>query len=139
VIKDFRDLEVYQLSNGLSIKIYGLTSGFPKEERFGITDQLRRASASVGANIAEGSGRFHTKDYIKFLYNSRGSLMEVQHFIILSTELGFASAEISDELTQEIKVLSIKLNNLIGALSQTHTTRSHKESQGVTNERQRTI
>lgn len=135
MIKDFRDLEVYQLANQLTKDVYLLTEHFPKEERFGFVDQLRRATSSVGANIAEGSGRFHTKDFIKFLYNARGSLTEVHHFLILSSELGYVSKEELATFTGEIKVLSIKLNNLISALSKQHSTRNHNKSQGVTNER----
>jgi len=115
-IKDFRDLEVYQLANKLTLDIYGLVgTKIQQTERFGITDQLKRASISIGANIAEGFGRYHTKEYIKFLYIARGSLMEVWHFLILSKDLEYLG-DISN-LEQSINILAVKLNNLISAIS----------------------
>ena len=80
--RDFTDLRVYQMSVILSADIYKLTENFPESERWGIIDQLRRASASIGANIAEGFGRYHQKDFAKFLYNARGSLNETRHFLM---------------------------------------------------------
>ncbi len=68
MIKDFRDLEVYQLANKLTIKVYKFIETLPSKEKYCLIDQLMRASSSVGANIAEGFGRYHTKEYIKFLY-----------------------------------------------------------------------
>jgi four helix bundle protein len=113
-IKKFEDLEVYQLSIQLTKAIYKTTENFPQKERFNITDQLIRASASIGANIAEGFGRDTTKEFIKYLYNARGSLMEVRHFINLSKELGYKI--IDKDLYQKINILGVKLNNLIRAL-----------------------
>ena len=74
----FYDLEVWKNANLLCIEIYKLTENFPKRESYGIIDQMRRALLSVGANIAEGFGRFHYKEKIKFYYISRGSSCEVQ-------------------------------------------------------------
>lgn len=88
-IKSFEDLEVYQLSLILAKEIYKITDKLPKEEKFIIRDQLIRAVTSIGDNIAEGFGRDTTKEYIKFLYNVRGSLMEVRHFLNLCKELGY--------------------------------------------------
>lgn len=73
-IKSFKDLEIWQLAKALTIKIYHLTETFPKEERFALVDQCRRAIVSVAGNIAEGFGRYYFKDNIKFQYNSRSSL-----------------------------------------------------------------
>jgi four helix bundle protein len=82
-IKHFYDLNVWKEFNRLSVEIYKTTENFPNNEKYGITNQLRRASSSVGANIAEGFGRFHYKDKIKFYYNARGSVCEVQNFLFL--------------------------------------------------------
>ena len=120
-IRTFEDLEVYQLSIQLTKKIYQLSEKFPSKERFNITDQLIRASSSIGANIAEGFGRDTTKEFIKFLYNARGSLMEVRHFLNLSRELGYKFD--SDNLFQTINILGIKINNLIKALKKNNGSR----------------
>jgi four helix bundle protein len=116
-IKSFTDLDIYQLSVKLVVKIYKLTKRFPSSERFGIIDQLRRAANSIGANIAEGFGRYHTKDFVKFLYNARGSLFEVNHFLIVSEHLGYLRKAKLENFNQDIHILGIKLNNLISALN----------------------
>jgi len=116
-INDFTDLETYQLSLDLAKEIYLLTRKLPSDEKFGIINQLKRASASVGANIAEGFGRYHTRDFIKFLYNARGSLNEVYHFLLLSRRLCYISDKDLDKFTIRIKNISVKLNNLINAIA----------------------
>lgn len=116
MIKSFEDLEVYQLSVKLAKTVYFYLKQFPSKERFVIIDQLMRAVTSIGANIAEGFGRNSTKEFLKFLYDARGSLMEVRHFLILSKELNYLSAEESDLIMNDCNQLGIKLNNLISAL-----------------------
>ncbi|MDD5492204.1 MAG: four helix bundle protein [bacterium] len=72
----FENLEVYQKSLLYIQNIYEVTKIFPKDEKYGLTDQLRRASVSIAANIAEGSGRYHRKDYVQFLRMARSSAYE---------------------------------------------------------------
>jgi four helix bundle protein len=72
-ILHFWDLETWKRANESTKQIYQLTKAFPKQERYGITDQLRRASSSIGANIAEGFDRYHFNDKKKFYYYARGS------------------------------------------------------------------
>ena len=127
VIKDFRDLDVYKLSNELACKVYKTTVKFPESERFGIVNQIQRAASSVGANIAEGSSRYHTKDYIKFLYIARGSLSEVLHFLTLSEMLGYIDDDLLADYDKQINSISLKINNLIAALSRQIVARSHKK------------
>lgn len=115
MIKDFTDLEVYQLALDLSEEVYQPTQKFPDCEKFGIIDQLKRASSSVGANIAEGYGRYYKKDFIKFLYTARGSLNEVRHFLMLAHRLKYLDKNTLEEFEAKIKNLSIKLNNLISS------------------------
>jgi four helix bundle protein len=115
-IKHFYDLEVWKESNLLCIEIYKLTEEFPKREIYGIIDQLRRAASSVGANIAEGFGRFHYKEKIKFYYNARGSLCEVQNFLFLSQDLGYADKKITRELFAKYENLSKRINNFINSV-----------------------
>jgi four helix bundle protein len=74
----YQDLEVLQSAMDLAVRVYRLTSLFPKEERYGLTSQMRRAAISVPSNIAEGKGRSSDKELIEFLCHSRGSLFEVE-------------------------------------------------------------
>ena len=96
--KNFEDLEIYQLAEELIIDIYRITRKFPKEEIYGITSQLRRAVVSIAVNIAEGYGRYHFKDRILFLYNSRGSLFEVKSLILITNKLGLLDNKGKDNL-----------------------------------------
>lgn len=80
MVSRYEDLEIYKISVEVAIEVYRLTKKFPKEEIYGIVDQLKRAVTSIGANIAEGFGRFYFKDKLVFFYHSRGSLFEVKQF-----------------------------------------------------------
>ena len=92
-IQDFRDLEVWQRSMDLGVEVYGISRRFPREERFELTTQLRKAVVSISSNIAEGSGRATTKELLYFLSISRGSLRETESLLLLSQRLGHISAE----------------------------------------------
>lgn len=115
-IKSFEDLEIWQLAKVLTVKIYKLTAKFPSEEKFGLASQLRSAAVSVGANIAEGSGRYHYKDNVKFLYNARGSLLETKSHLLIVKELGFIKLSDLQLVLKEIQNLGVKLNNFINFL-----------------------
>jgi len=91
VIRNFKDLVVWQKSVDLAVAVYELSRSFPREERFGLTAQIQRAAVSVSSNIAEGSGRATTKDLLHFLGISRGSLHETESLGIVSERLGFAA------------------------------------------------
>jgi four helix bundle protein len=84
-----KDLEVWKGSMALAKEIYLLTNVFPKEEIYGITSQIRRASVSVPSNIAEGAARNSDKELIQFLYISLGSMSEVETQLLLAYDLGF--------------------------------------------------
>lgn len=114
-ITSFCDLEVWKRSHLLTLEIYKITREFPKEELYGITSQIRRAASSVGANIAEGFGRYHFGDKIKFYYNARGSLSEVQNFLLLSKDLGYIEGIICNELFEKYNEVNKKINNLINS------------------------
>ena len=77
-INNFYDLEAWKISHGLVLEIYKITKSFSKEEMYGITSQIRRAASSITANIAEGFARYHFKDKIRFYYQARASVAEVQ-------------------------------------------------------------
>jgi four helix bundle protein len=121
LIKHFYDLEIWKESNLLCIKIYKLTEEFPKKETYGIIDQLRRAASSVGANIAEGFGRYHYKEKIKFYYNARGSACEVQNFLFLSQDLAYMDKNNARELFTKYENLNKKLNNFINSVQKKMT------------------
>lgn len=90
-IKDFRDLDVWQRSVDLTVEAYRLASRLPVEEKFGLGSQLRRASVSVCANIAEGYGRDSRAEFMRFLRIARGSISEVIALLVITERLGYAS------------------------------------------------
>lgn len=108
-----QDLEIYQLSRELVLEIYEITKDFPSDERYGLTSQLRRSTSSVGANIAEGHGRYHYKVEIKFCYQARGSLFETIFHLEIARDLRYISQEDFQNLYSKIRNLSVKLNNYI--------------------------
>lgn len=114
-IKSFEDLEVWQLSKDLTMKVYRITADFPKDEVFGITNQMRRAVLSVPANIAEGFGRFHYLDKAKFYLNARGSIFELKSHLLIASELNFVDPNIAEDLIANIDRLGVKINNFITA------------------------
>ena len=100
-LKSYRDLEVWKKSMELAESVYRLSSQFPPEEKFGLTSQIRRAATSVAANIAEGSERNGTAEFLQFLGIASGSLAETETFLILAQRLGMLSeAQASPVLAQ---------------------------------------
>jgi four helix bundle protein len=103
--QSFRNLAVWQRAVELTIAIYKLTSAFPDSEKFGLTNQLRRASVSVASNIAEGYGRTTKGEYLQFLGHARGSNSEVETQIVIAKALGLGSKEglqNAEELCSEV-------------------------------------
>ena len=90
-IRSYRDLEVWQSSMQLAKEMSSITRGFPKEELYGLTSQIRRASVSIPANIAEGYGRDNPGDYARFLQIAPGSHKELETLLLLSCEVGIAT------------------------------------------------
>jgi four helix bundle protein len=109
-IKSHRDLLVWQKSMDLTQHVYALTRRFPADERFALTSQLRRAVASVPANIAEGHARETRRDYAQFLAVAQGSLAETETFLLLSQRLGYVNEAtlrpILELLTEVARMLS---------------------------------
>ncbi len=112
----WKDLRVWQETHKLVLDIYKMTQSFPKTEIYGLVNQLKRASFSVPANIVEGQSRNTTKDYLKFLYNSRGSLEEVRYFLLLTYDLKYISEEMYQALETKCESSSKMLNSLISSL-----------------------
>lgn len=117
MINSYQDLEVWKKAMELVTDIYKITQSFPKEELYGMTNQLRRASVSVPANIAEGWGRGTTKGYIQFLRIARGSLLEVETLMTISQNLGYVNAQdLQEQILQKIIEISKMINSLINSL-----------------------
>jgi four helix bundle protein len=115
-INSFEDLMVWQRSIDLSVVVYRLTANFPKEEIFGLTSQIRRASNSVSLNISEGSVRT-TKSFINHLVIANGSASEVLSGFILSVKLGFVAEKDLEKLRNTVSEVTKMLNSLITSLS----------------------
>lgn len=92
-LKSYRDLQVWQLAMDLTELVYAITKEYPSDERFGLVSQSRKSAVSVPSNIAEGYGRTHRGDYLKFLSNARGSLCELETQLILAVRLKFVTRE----------------------------------------------
>ena len=96
MVQSFRDLTVWHRSIQLAVSVYQLPRGFPKEELYGLTSQMRRAAVSVGSNIAEGHGRLGTGEYRQFLGVARGSNFELQTQLEIARALGIADSRLLD-------------------------------------------
>ncbi len=88
-MKDFRDLTVWERAHKLTLEIYGVTANFPRAELYGLTSQIRRCSASIGANIAEGCGKRGNNEFQRYLQIASGSASELDYHLLLSRDLGF--------------------------------------------------
>jgi four helix bundle protein len=88
-LKDFKELRAWSKAHELTLAIYGLTRSFPRDEIYGLTSQVRRSAASIGANIAEGCGRRSDGEMARFLQIARGSASETEYHLLLAKDLGF--------------------------------------------------
>ncbi len=109
----FKSLLVWQKSYELAIRIYKVTEKFPKSEVYALVSQMRRAAISVPANIAEGYERQHNKEYVQFLAIARGSLGELETYLLLAGDLKYITKEVSKELEQDRKEVIKLLQGLI--------------------------
>lgn len=101
----FKDLEIWKLSRQLCSQIYLTTSNFPDNEKFGLTNQLRRASVSVPSNIAEGCSRSSDKDFSRFLEIAIGSLYEIETQLLIAFDLGYINQTKLDELLYNLDII----------------------------------
>jgi four helix bundle protein len=113
----FRELRVWQQAMELALSVYQGTSTFPKHELYGLAQQMRRAAVSVPSNIAEGKGHRSDKEFQRFLYHARGSLMELETQILLAGKLQYLSAEQSLNLQTSATQLGRSLAGLLNSLS----------------------
>ncbi|MBY5316463.1 four helix bundle protein [Rhizobium leguminosarum] len=112
-ITSYRDLKVWQFAIELSVVCYEVTRTFPREEIYGLTSQIRRSSASVAANIAEGYGRENRGSFAQFLKIAQGSLKELETHLIIAGRIGFLQASALDELLDRCDEIGKMLGSLI--------------------------
>jgi len=115
--QDYRDLIVWQKAMELTVCIYSLTQSFPKQEIYGLSSQMRRASVSIASNIAEGRGRLNPAEFRQFLAMAQGSIYELETQLLIANSLGFARAEaikeaesIANEVSKMLRSFIQKLN-----------------------------
>ena len=114
--KGYRRLDVWQKADELAYQVYEVTKNFPGEERFGLVDQLRRSAVSIPANIAEGKGRYHPKEFLQFLYVARGSLYETITLVKAASNLQLLPLKEQEELLKRCQSISSQLSGLINSL-----------------------
>jgi len=112
-VTDFRKLKVWEKAHGVTLDVYRATVTFPREEMYGLTSQLRRAAASIGANIAEGCGRRTDGEMCRFLQIARGSASELEYHILLARDLQFLDEEEFQKLSAHADELQRMLTGLI--------------------------
>lgn len=112
-LKVYTDLDVWKESRKLVKRIYDLTNSFPKEETYGLSNQIRRCAVSIPSNIAEGCGRNHTNDSIQFFYISRGSLYELETQLFLSYDLNYINEATLNSTLESIITCKKLLNGFI--------------------------
>ncbi len=121
-VKTFFDLNVWQEGRKLTKIVYDKTQHFPMEERFGLTSQMRRASVSVIANIAEGFGRTSIKEKLNFYNQAHGSLTELQSHTFIANDLQYLSKEETDELFAKMQNSQALLQGLVRSTRKRLTT-----------------
>ncbi|MBW2200884.1 MAG: four helix bundle protein [Deltaproteobacteria bacterium] len=115
-MRDHTKLRAFELADEVAVLVYRVTAGFPREELYGLTSQMRRAAVSVPSNIIEGCARDSQADYLRFLYIAFGSLKELHYQLCLSKRLGFLRNQDSSLIEPKIVETEKVLNGLIRAL-----------------------
>jgi four helix bundle protein len=112
-MQDYENLKVWSKAHQLTLDVYRTTRSFPDDERYGLISQVRRASASIGANIAEGCGRRGNPELVRFLHMAMGSASEVQYHLLLARDLNFLRAEQYSKLRAQV----IEVKRMLAALA----------------------
>jgi four helix bundle protein len=115
-LSSYRELRVWKESLALAKSCYLVTRAFPKDEMFGMTSQIRRAAASIPANIAEGNGRENTREYVHFLRIAQGSLKELETHLLLSAEVDICPSNATQPLLEQTDTVGRMLRALIRSL-----------------------
>ena len=115
-MKDFRQLKVWEKAHQLALAVYKATKSFPKEEIYGLTSQIRRASMSIPTNIAEGCGRNTDAEFARFLQIAMGSASETEYQLLLSHDLGFLTKVQYEKLNNDVTEVKRMLTSFIQTL-----------------------
>ncbi|MCC7154522.1 MAG: four helix bundle protein [Bryobacterales bacterium] len=113
-MKDFRELQVWQKAHQLTLAVYQVTAGFPREERYGLTSQIRRSCSSIPANVAEGCGRRGDAEFARFCSIAMGSASELEYHLLLSRDLKLIKPADHVELAQR----TIEVKRMLSVLMQ---------------------
>lgn len=116
LMRDFRELKVWWKGHRLTLDVYEATVGFPREETYGLTAQLRRSCASIPANLAEGCGRSSDAELARFMQIAMGSASELEYHLILAHDLGFLDAQNHQQLSEKAKEVKRMLSTFINKL-----------------------
>ena len=115
-MRNYRELQVWSKAHALTLELYRVSRGFPRDEIYGITSQLRRAAVSIGANLAEGCGRRTSSELARFVRIAMGSASELDYHLLLCRDLGFMSSDDfttrTAQLTEVRKMLTSFLNSV---------------------------
>jgi four helix bundle protein len=112
-IKNYQELNIWKRSVEMAIEIYNTSKNFPKEDLYGLTSQMRRASVSIPSNIAEGFNRYQNKEFRQFLYVSLGSCAEVETQLFIAQRLNYVDQEKASKLIKELGEIGKMINSLI--------------------------
>jgi four helix bundle protein len=112
-IKNYQELNIWKRSVEMAIEIYNTSKNFPKEDLYGLTSQMRRASVSIPSNIAEGFNRYHNKEFRQFLYVNLGSCAEVETQLFIAQRLNYVDQEKASKLIKELGEIGKMINSLI--------------------------
>ena len=115
-MKDFKKLKVWEKAHKLVLHIYKITQDFPKDERYGLTSQMRRASVSIPANIAEGCGKRSDADFARFVQIAFGSASELEYHLLLSCDLGYIQTANYEILSSQVAEIKRMLSGLLKTL-----------------------
>lgn len=115
-MRDFRELKVWTKAHLLTLQVYRATKNFPSYEQFGLTSQMRRATASVPTNIAEGCGRESERELARFMSIAGGSASELEYQLLLARDLNYIQEETYNALNQQINEIKRMLNSFIRKL-----------------------
>jgi len=122
MLRNYKELHVWQKAYALCLHIYKTTKHFPTDERYGLTSQIRRSAVSIPSNIAEGYGRKSTIEYVRFLYIAYGSVCELETQTMLSGDLGYVEKESLKKLLGKIGDVERMLKALIKSLEKNPST-----------------
>ena len=117
-MEDFKKLKVWQKAHEVTLGVYRATKHFPTEEKFGITSQLQRSAGSIGANIAEGSGRRSDGEFGRFLNIARGSASETEYHLILARDLGLLHEPEFNDLNDKVQEVQRMLAALYSSVAE---------------------